>query len=146
MPYVLGLGELLWDLLPAGPQLGGAPANFAIHARALGADAALVTRIGRDARGREALARLAAAGVSTDLVQEDPDTPTGTVGVSLAAGGQPAFTIHGDVAWDRIAATASALAAAARADADALLAARRRPGSLLSISRLGVDRQSPAPG
>ena len=45
---VIGVGEVLWDLLPAGPQLGGAPANFACHARALGAQAAVVTRVGND--------------------------------------------------------------------------------------------------
>ena len=45
---VVGIGEVLWDLLPAGPQLGGAPTNFAYHARALGADSSVISRIGND--------------------------------------------------------------------------------------------------
>ncbi len=59
--HVVGLGEVLWDLLPEGPQLGGAPANFAHHAHALGARATVVTRVGNDAWGRQIVARLQAA-------------------------------------------------------------------------------------
>ena len=55
---VIGLGEVLWDLLPSGPQLGGAPANFAYHAHALGARAQVITRVGNDQLGREILKRL----------------------------------------------------------------------------------------
>lgn len=145
MPFVLGLGELLWDLLPAGPQLGGAPANFALHARALGAEAALVTRVGRDARGREARARLAAAGLPADLVQEDPVAPTGTVGVTLAADGQPAFTIHENMAWDRLEATPEARAAAARADAVCFgTLAQRDPQARAAIQTLLAAARSEA--
>ncbi|MFN0068932.1 MAG: carbohydrate kinase family protein [Limisphaerales bacterium] len=114
---ILGVGELLWDLLPDGPQLGGAPANFALHARALGADAALVSRVGADARGRDAVARLTAAGLPGELIQLDPLAPTGTVSVRFDAGGQPQFTIHEQVAWDLLTADAAAIAAVAGADA-----------------------------
>ena len=55
--HVLGIGEVLWDLLPTGAQLGGAPANFAYHARALGADAGVITRIGSDSLGNDILRR-----------------------------------------------------------------------------------------
>jgi fructokinase len=134
---LVGLGELLWDLLPAGPQLGGAPANFALHARALGADAALVSRVGRDARGRDARARLAAAGLPAGLVQEDEAAPTGTVGVALAADGQPAYTIHEDVAWDRLEAAPAALAAVAGADAVCFgTLAQRDPRARAAVQRL----------
>jgi fructokinase len=134
---VLGLGEVLWDLLPTGRQLGGAPANFACHARALGADAAVVTRVGADALGREIVERLGALGLPVDLVQLDELAPTGTVGVDLDAGGVPRFTIHEGVAWDALAATPAALAAAGHADAVCFgsLAQRREPARA-SIRRL----------
>jgi fructokinase len=98
----VGIGEVLWDLLPAGRQLGGAPANFAYHAPALGAVGVVVSRVGADAPGREILDRLGGLGVRTDCIAVDPAAPTGTVTVQLSADGQPDFTIHEDVAWDRL--------------------------------------------
>ena len=114
---ILAAGEILWDLLPSGKQLGGAPANFAYHAHALGADARAVSRVGNDPAGREILNRLRALGLSTDGVGVDSEAPTGTVSVELAADGQPRFTIHENVAWDRMAADDASLAFAAQADA-----------------------------
>lgn len=114
---VLGVGEVLWDLLPTGAQLGGAPANFACHARALGADAAIVTRLGHDALGRDILRRFELLGLPASLVQVDERAPTGTVEVELDADGVPRFTIHADAAWDLLLATPGALGAAAAADA-----------------------------
>lgn len=87
---------MLWDLLPSGSVLGGAPANFACHARALGAETTLVSRVGDDEPGREILARL-----PHDAIQVDPKRSTGTVSVTLEAG-QPHYTIHENVAWDAI--------------------------------------------
>jgi fructokinase len=115
--HVIAIGEILWDLLPAGRQLGGAPANFIQHARSLGADAALVSRVGDDDLGREAVTRLCARGVATDLIQVDPAAPTGTVGVEIGSDHQPRFTIHEGVAWDWIAVEDAALAALRTADA-----------------------------
>src|SRR5436305_13659313 len=109
---ILAIGEVLWDLLPSGRQLGGAPANFACHARALGADARLATRVGDDALGREVLERFRLLGLPTDTVAVDRGAPTGTVSVELGADGQPRFTIHEDVAWDRLTAGEPVLAAA----------------------------------
>jgi fructokinase len=118
MPFkVVAVGEVLWDLLPSGRQLGGAPANFACHARALGADTRLATRVGDDALGREAVERLRLLGLPTDTVGVDPEAPTGTVNVEVGSGGQPHFTIRQDVAWDRLTADEAALALAAEADA-----------------------------
>ncbi len=118
MPFrVLAIGEILWDLLPTGRQLGGAPANFIQHAHALGAEASLVSRVGDDELGREAVARLRARGVATDLIQVDAQAPTGTVGVSLGPDHQPRFAIHEDVAWDRLVVEEAALAAVRAADA-----------------------------
>jgi len=113
---IVGLGEVLWDMLPAGPQLGGAPANFTCHARALGADATLISRVGTDELGREIITRLNALGVSTNGIVVDAQRPTGTVGVELDAG-QPRYIIHENVAWDFIEATPAALAAVCSADA-----------------------------
>jgi len=116
-PLVIGIGEILWDLLPAGKQLGGAPANFAYHAHALGADALVVSRVGQDALGRAILDRLAGLGLRTDGIGVDPAAPTGTVTVALDAQGVPTFTIHENVAWDLISAAPAARAEAARAAA-----------------------------
>ena len=116
-PLVIGLGEVLWDLLPAGKQLGGAPANFAYHAHALGAEALVVSRVGNDAPGREILDRLSRLGLRTDGITTDSTAPTGTVTVALDAAGQPTFTIHENVAWDLIEAGGGVLREAARADA-----------------------------
>ena len=107
--YVVGIGEVLWDLLPDGPQLGGAPANFAYHAQALGANAAVITRVGNDARGQEVRQRFQEMGLALAEVQVDEKAPTGTVSVSLASGGIPAYVIHENVAWDYIVATREAL-------------------------------------
>jgi fructokinase len=54
---IVGLGEVLWDLLPGGRQMGGAPANFTCHTRALGAEACLISRVGNDGLGHEIIAR-----------------------------------------------------------------------------------------
>jgi fructokinase len=113
---ILAIGEILWDLLPSGRQLGGAPANFACHARALGAESRLITRVGDDPLGREILERLRGLGLLNDTVTVDAEAPTGTVAVALGADGQPRFTIVADVAWDRIEADDAAIAAAVAAD------------------------------
>ena len=99
---IVGLGEILWDLLPGGKQLGGAPANFAYHAMALGAESHPVSAVGDDGPGAEILARLGDAGLDTRTVAVLPGRPTGTVTVKLDAGGIPDFTIHEGVAWDHI--------------------------------------------
>jgi len=114
---LVGIGEVLWDLLPTGPQMGGAPANFAYHASALGGEGRIVSRIGRDDRGNEVIARLAALGVPTDCIETDPVAPTGTVGVDIGANGEPRYTIHENVAWDFIAAESAGKQAVASAHA-----------------------------
>ena len=114
---VIGVGEVLWDLLPAGKQLGGAPANFAYHAHALGAEAMVVSRVGNDPLGGELLSRLQGVGLRTDGITTDPSAPTGTVSVAVDRQGKPTFTIHENVAWDLIDATQQHLDEAKRADA-----------------------------
>jgi fructokinase len=98
-PEILGVGEVLWDLLPDGRVLGGAPCNFVFHCHQLGQRAAIVSRVGDDEAGRDLRAALHALGLSDALLQTDPTHPTGTVSVTLEAG-QPRYTIHENVAWD----------------------------------------------
>jgi fructokinase len=102
MSAIIGLGEILWDLLPTGKVLGGAPFNFTFHCHQLGQPAAMVSRVGRDALGAEIRATLRQHGLRDDFVQDDPDHPTGTVGVEVDEHGQPTFTIH-EGAWDHLA-------------------------------------------
>lgn len=101
-PYVVGLGEVLWDLLPAGRQLGGAPANFAWHVHALGLPSAVVSAVGADEPGDAIRQRLSAWGIDTRYLQTVADLPTGTVSVTLDALGMPRYVIHENVAWDHI--------------------------------------------
>jgi fructokinase len=99
---IIGLGELLWDLLPSGKQLGGAPANFAYMANVLGDRGIVASRIGADALGNEALQAMTTLGITTDYVQQDATRPTGTVHVHVDAAGQPEFIIDTSVAWDAL--------------------------------------------
>ncbi|HEY1984688.1 MAG TPA: carbohydrate kinase [Terracidiphilus sp.] len=96
---ILGMGELLWDLLPEGPRLGGAPANFTVMAGRLGGHAAILSRIGRDDLGRDAVGLLNPLPADTEYLQIDPVHATGHVTVTLKDG-QPAYTIHEPAAWD----------------------------------------------
>jgi fructokinase len=134
---VVGLGEVLWDLLPDGPQLGGAPANFAYHANALGARAQVLTRIGNDRFGHEILERFKAMELPPGTVQLDDQAPTGTVTVTLNGNGVPHFVIHENVAWDRLEITKSATDAVRQADAICFgTLAQREPASRATIQRL----------
>lgn len=101
-PKIIGLGELLWDMLPTGRQMGGAPANFACHARALGAESMVISRVGNDDAGAELIRRLDHLRVSTAGISIDPRHATGTVDVHLDTHGQPHYTIHEDVSWDHL--------------------------------------------
>lgn len=115
-PLVVAWGELLFDLFPDGPRLGGAAANVAFHAAALGARALLVSRVGDDALGRSATAELAASGVDVRFVSVDAERPTGTVRVELVEG-EPRFTLGEQAAWDRIELVPELLPELAAADA-----------------------------
>jgi fructokinase len=99
---VLCVGELLWDALPAGLFLGGAPFNVACHLRAAGVPATMVSRVGADRLGEEAVRRAQRYGVATDLVQVDPTLPTGFVSASIDDSGQATYVIVDGVAWDAI--------------------------------------------
>jgi fructokinase len=113
---VLGIGELLWDLLPEGPRLGGAPANFTVMAGRLGTHAAILSRIGRDDLGRRAVETLDPFPAATEFLQVDPAHETGRVTVSLREG-QPEYTIHEPAAWDFLELSDEWVRLAERADA-----------------------------
>ena len=99
---VVGIGEILWDRLPGGKQLGGAPANFVYHAAALGAAGHIVSAVGNDPLGREIGERLAALNLDHRYLAVNADYPTGTVDVQLDPDGKPRYVIHEQGAWDFI--------------------------------------------
>ena len=135
-PVVVGVGEVLWDVFPTGEHFGGAPANVAMHAAALGAEAWMVSAVGRDARGDAALAQLDAAGVHRGTVAQQIQHRTGVVRVSIDATGQPAFDIEPDVAWDYVPWTADVAQLVARGNAICFgTLAQRAPVSRATIAR-----------
>jgi fructokinase len=99
---VLCIGEVLWDSLPAGLFLGGAPLNVASHLHAQGVQVGMISRVGDDRLGEQARKRIARQGISTDLIQVDADLKTGFVEVTLDDDGIPQYEILEPVAWDAI--------------------------------------------
>jgi fructokinase len=116
---VLGLGEILWDLFPSGPQFGGAPANFACSAAGL-SDAdlrvALVSGVGQDELGEQALSILRRKGVDTSWVARHQES-TGRVHIELDSRGIASYRFEEDTAWDHLAWNAKLRQLALRADA-----------------------------
>lgn len=113
---VIGVGELLWDVLPAGRRIGGAPVNFVHYVNALGCEGYAVSAIGRDASGDDLLAEFGRTGLDASYLQRN-DFPTGSVGVTLDDKGVPAYQIYEGVAWDNICPEERTLALAREADA-----------------------------
>ena len=133
---MIGLGEVLWDLLPSGKVLGGAPANFAYMANVLGDEGIVVSRVGNDDLGREARAAMQKLGLSTLHVQEDTQYPTGMVSVQIDAAGQPEFKIKDSVSWDFLEWTPAWADLAARADVICFGSlAQRSPISRATVQR-----------
>lgn len=100
MKKIVGIGEILWDMLPQGKQLGGAPANFAYHVCRLGGNGWAVSAISGDSLGDEIKSVLSSKNLHTVLAEVS--APTGTVNVTLNAAGVPAYEITENVAWDMI--------------------------------------------
>src|SRR5579864_5250416 len=97
---VVGLGEVLWDILPGRACLGGAPANFAYITTLMGDQGIVASCVGEDSRGIDALRRMEELGLDIDHVQTDREHPTGTVLVELGGNGIPQYRISHPVAWD----------------------------------------------
>lgn len=106
MPKIIvGIGEVLWDMLPGGKQLGGAPANFAYHAKALGSDNSvsyIISAIGNDTLGTEIQSQLNKLNINHTHLHISNALKTGSVSVSLDNQGLPGYTIEQNVAWDFI--------------------------------------------
>lgn len=114
---VLCFGQILWDFLPEGLFLGGAPANVAYHLARHGQDARLVSAVGRDALGDEILRRLGIWNLNTDLVARREDAPTGSAVATVSPSGDASYVITRGVAWDRIPAESGSLEIAGAAAA-----------------------------
>ena len=109
---VVGMGEALWDVLPDGKKIGGAPANFAYHVSQFGLPSAVVSAVGDDALGHELVDNLTSKGL-THLLETVPYA-TGTVQVEIDQAGIPQYEIKENVAWDNIPYTARLEALASR--------------------------------
>jgi fructokinase len=99
---IVSFGETLWDLLPTGKVLGGAPFNFAYRVKTLGYESAMVTQLGADELGREARQRIEELGMNADYVYESAEYPTGTVEVTLDQDKNPDYYITPEVAYDYV--------------------------------------------
>lgn len=100
-PIVAGIGELLWDVLPTGKQVGGAPCNFAFHAMQAGCESIVFSAAGNDQPGDELLNNIGKLNLETRYIQRN-NYPTGTVTVKLNESGHPSYIIHENTAWDNI--------------------------------------------
>lgn len=101
---VIGMGEALWDVLPEGKKIGGAPANFAYHVSQFGLPSCVVSAVGDDALGKEIVDNFVSKGLTHQI--ETVPYPTGTVQVEIDQAGVPQYEIKENVAWDNIPYTA----------------------------------------
>lgn len=113
---IVAFGEVVWDILPEGKVLGGTPSNLIFRCNSFGEKGFLLSRVGDDELGRQALKRLNELGISILDVQVDPEFPTGTVNVGFDEKKEPIFDVTPDVAFDHIEFSAEALKLARNAD------------------------------
>ena len=97
---IIGMGEALWDVLPTGKKIGGAPANFAFHVSQFGLPSCVVSAIGDDTLGNEIIENFTSKGLNQHI--EKVPYPTGTVQVEIDQAGIPQYDIKENVAWDNI--------------------------------------------
>jgi fructokinase len=136
---ILGIGELLWDLFPDGPRLGGAPFNVTANLRRLGHDVAFVSAVGDDEQGRAALAAADDLGVEATFISVALDLPTGTVAVEPDAGSGHRFVIRSPAAYESIGDGDALVARIAAWRPDALVfgtLAQRFPGARTLTDRI----------
>jgi len=133
---LVGLGEILWDVYDDKALFGGAPANFACHAASLGAESLIVSAVGSDQLGTQALQWMREHDLSLRMVGVDEMHPTGTVRVSLDTKGKPEYVFAADVAWDHLVCNSQWLDEAANCDAVCFGSlAQRNPVSRDAITR-----------
>ena len=97
---IVGMGEALWDVLPEGKKIGGAPANFAYHVSQFGLPSCVVSAVGMDILGNEIVENLTSKGLNQQIAKVP--YPTGTVQVEIDQAGIPQYDIKENVAWDNI--------------------------------------------
>jgi len=115
-PVIVGIGEIVWDMLPGGAQLGGAPLNFASHAALCGAESYIISAIGEDTLGKETEQLIRKMGLVDTSCLQKSDKPTGKVNVTLDSEGIPQYDIEQGSAWDNIRASEEALEIVRKAD------------------------------
>lgn len=98
--YVVGMGEALWDVLPEGKKIGGAPANFAYHVSQFGFPGCVVSAVGDDPLGNEIVSNFTSKGLIQEIARVP--YPTGTVQIEIDQTGVPQYDIKENVAWDNI--------------------------------------------
>jgi fructokinase len=140
---VVGLGEVLWDILPGAACLGGAPANFAYITTLMGDQGIVASRVGEDSRGIDALRRMEELGLDIDHVQIDREHTTGTVKVEVDGGGQARFQIAHPVAWDFLEWTPDWQHLAERADAVCFGSLAQRSAESQATIRRFLEATSP---
>lgn len=113
---IAAFGELLWDLLPSGKVLGGAPTNFIYRINSFGDQGTLLSKVGNDKAGKDARLALRNLGLSDENIQTDYEFPTGSVKVKIDEQGIVDFNIITDVAYDHIEITAEMIDAFSQAD------------------------------
>jgi len=99
---IVGIGEILWDILPSGKVLGGAPANFVYHVQELGESSVVVSCVGNDELGQEIISSLESMDMSTEFLYVDKKHSTGVSSVKVNKAGTPSYLIKEGVAWDYI--------------------------------------------
>jgi len=140
---VVGLGEVLWDVLPERKCLGGAPANFSYIATLMGDEGIVASRVGEDSLGVEALCRMRELGLTIDHVQKDRNHATGTVNVELDSAGLARYQIAHPAAWDFLEWTAEWRGLAAQADAVCFGSLAQRDEESRSTIRRFVEAAAP---
>ena len=116
MPKITAFGEILWDNLPTGKVLGGAPVNLLTHLAALGADCSVISRCGNDADGAALREAIRCKHVAIDFIQTDPQLATSQVLVQLNDEGCAHYDIVYPCAWDKIQAGEAAKTRVAQSD------------------------------
>lgn len=135
-PVIACIGEVLWDVYPDAARFGGAPANFACHAAALGAEAWMASAVGVDDLGNRALATLKSAGVQCGAIARDPNHETGQVLVTLDTAGRASYQFADDSAWDHLDWSPALESLAGRCDAVCFgTLGQRSPASRVTIQR-----------
>lgn len=142
-PVTMSLGEVLWDMLPDGKALGGSPTNVAWHAAQLGADAHVVSSVGRDDLGTEILDRLKEMRLDISAIAIIPDKPTSTVDAILDAHGNATYVIRDNVAWDCLPLSDISLAIAKRASAINFGSLSQRSETSRNATRALLDAAPP---